>query len=467
MAALVVALNACAVGPDYHAPISRLNSFKNAPAAHERVAAPSARLDEWWVGFDDPVLTQIIRRALDQNLDLAASFARVAQARAAASAAGAKLAPSADFSAQASAVRQSLATPAGAIGQGFGYSRDERVYEVGATASWEIDLFGGLRRGAQAARAEAQAAEAERLGTRISVCAESADAYFRIRGDQARITVAEQQIQVESRLVDLVRQRRARGVSSEREVAQAEALLEQAQTVLPLLNIDLGAQLNRLDVLLGVQPGTYAKELEAGREIPAIPGIPDNDQPLDVLRRRPDIIAAERRVAAASARIGVALSDYYPKLSLSGVLGFETVNSSPLFSANAFQPIGTGAVRWRLFDFGRVSAEVAAARGADAEALARYQLSVLRAAEDVENALLGLVQTERRTRELKNEVASLTRARDLSQQSYVSGVIPLTDVLDANRLLLTARDDLQQSRADDARAAVRVFRALGGGWSGH
>jgi len=316
------------------------------------------------------------------------------------------------------------------------------------------------------ARAEAQAAEAERLGTRISVCAESADAYFRIRGDQARITVAGEQIQVESRLVDLVRQRRARGVSSEREVAQAEALLKQAQTVLPLLNIDLGAQLNRLDVLMGVQPGTYAKELETSREIPTIPGIPDNDQPLDVLRRRPDIIAAERRVAAANARIGVALSDYYPKISLSGVLGFESLSSSHLFSAEAFQPIGTGAVRWRIFDFGRVSAEVAAARGADAEALARYQLSVLRAAEDVENAFLGLVQTERRTRELKDEVASLIRARDLSQQSYVSGVIPLTDVLDANRLLLTARDDLEQSRADDARAAVRVFRALGGGWSG-
>jgi len=236
--------------------------------------------------------------------------------------------------------------------------------------------------------------------------------------------------------------------------------------VLPLLNIDLGAQLNRLDVLMGVQPGTYARELKTSREIPTIPGIPDNDQPLDVLRRRPDIIAAERRVAAANARIGVALSDYYPKISLSGVLGFESLSSSHLFSAEAFQPIATGAVRWRLFDFGRVSAEVAVARGADAEALARYQLSVLRAAEDVENAFLGLVQTERRTRELKDEVASLIRARDLSQQSYVSGVIPLTDVLDANRLLLTARDDLEQSRADDARAAVRVFRALGGGWSG-
>jgi NodT family efflux transporter outer membrane factor (OMF) lipoprotein len=337
---------------------------------------------------------------------------------------------------------------------------------VGATASWEIDLFGGLRRGAQAARAEAQIAEAERLGARISVSAESADAYFRIRGDQSRISVAQQQIEVDAHLLKLVKARRAQGVSSDREQAQAEALLEQAQAVLPLLRIDLEAQLNRLDVLMGAQPGTYAHELEGTSEIAPVPAIPANDRPVEVLRRRPDVIAAERRVAAASARIGVALSDYYPKISLSGVLGYESVTGNNLFTSEAFQPLGSGAVRWRLFDFGRIRAEVAAARGADAEALALYQQSVLRAAEDVEDAFVGLVQTEARTRDLEGEVASLARAQELSQQSYASGVIPLTDVLDADRLLLTARDDLAQSRADDARAAVRVFRALGGGWSG-
>jgi outer membrane protein TolC len=187
---------------------------------------------------------------------------------------------------------------------------------------------------------------------------------------------------------------------------------------------------------------------------------------LDVLRRRPDVIAAERQVAAANARIGVAISDYYPKISLSGMLGFESLTGgSELFSSRAFQPAATAGLRWRLFDFGKVSAEVAAARGADAEALARYRQSVLRAAEDVENAFVALVQTEQRTRELQKEIASLTRARDLSQQSYAAGVIPLTDVLDADRQLLAARDDLSQTQADAARAAVRAFRALGGGWS--
>jgi outer membrane protein TolC len=184
-----------------------------------------------------------------------------------------------------------------------------------------------------------------------------------------------------------------------------------------------------------------------------------------LLRRRQDIIAAEREVAAASARIGVAIADYYPKISLSGLLGFESGTGQNLFKTESFQPIATGALRWRLFDFGKVDAEVASARGADAEALARYRLAVLRAAEDVENAFIGLVQTEIRTQELSNEVSSLTRARDLSQQSYVAGVIPLTDALDADRQLLLAQDDLAQNQADAARAAVHAYRALGGGWS--
>jgi NodT family efflux transporter outer membrane factor (OMF) lipoprotein len=462
---LVAALTACAVGPNYPPSRPTLANFHNAPVG-STTAGESTRLDKWWLAFNDPSLTRIVQRALDQNLDLAASLARVTQARAAASAAGANFLPTAELNAQAAAMRQSLDSPIGEIAKSFlGYSRDQRLYDVGAQASWEIDLFGGLRRTAQAARAEAQAAEAERLGTRISVSAESADAYLQVRGDQARLTVAEKQVDVDSRLLDLVRVRRARGIASDREVAQAEALLQQARTTIPMLRVDLEAQLNRLDVLMGAQPGTYAKELATAADVPAIPAIPSDDRPLEVLRRRPDVIAAERQVAAANARIGVAISDYYPKISLSGVLGFESLAGSNLFSARAFQPVGTGALRWRLFDFGQVSAEVAAARGANAEALARYRQSVLRAAEDVEDAFVTLVQTELRTRELQDEVASLTRARDLSQQSYVAGIIPLTDVLDSDRQLLVARDDLAHTQADTARAAVRTFRALGGGWS--
>ncbi|HEX4172898.1 MAG TPA: efflux transporter outer membrane subunit [Acetobacteraceae bacterium] len=469
MAGIVLGLGlaGCTVGPDYHAPAVSLTRFQNAAAVDERIAPPAPRLDIWWTGFHDPALTRIIRRALAQNLDLAAAMARVQQARAAAASAGAQLLPTVDANADATALHQSVLSPFGAVGSAAvpGYNRDQREYDVGAAASWEIDLFGGLRRGAQAAKAEAQAAEADRLGTRISVAADAADAYFQVRGDQTRLAVAQQQIVVDQHLLDLVRQRQAAGAGNDREVAQATALLQQAQTTIPPLRIDLAVQLNRVDVLMGVQPGTYAQELAVPAAIPAIPAIPGGDQPLDVLRRRPDIIAAEREVAAANARIGVAIADYYPKLSLSGLVGFDSMGANTLFTARGFQAAGTGALRWRLFDFGKVDAEVASARGADAEKLARYRQSVLHAAEDIENAFVALTQTETRTQQLQEEVVSLTKARDLSQQSYEAGTTALTDVLDSDRQLLVTQDGLAQNRTDAARAAVRSFRALGGGWT--
>jgi outer membrane protein TolC len=247
-------------------------------------------------------------------------------------------------------------------------------------------------------------------------------------------------------------------------VAQAEALASQARASLQPLRIDLEAQMNRLDVLLGVQPGSSATDLQSSRYIPSVPGMSVDDRPLEVLRRRPDVIAAERRLAASNARIGQALADYYPKISLAGVLGYESSVPSDLFKAATFQPQGIAGLRWRVFDFGKVSAEVAQARGAEAEALARYQQAVLRAAEEVENAFTSLVQLEAHQEELLAEVAALTRARDASQEAYQGGVIALTDVLDADRQLLSAQDELAQTRADSARAAVGTFRALGGGW---
>jgi NodT family efflux transporter outer membrane factor (OMF) lipoprotein len=457
----------CEVGPDYVAPTTDLAPFHNRRAVSARKAvSPAPQLDSWWTGFHDPMLVTVVQRALDQNLDLAAAIARVRQARAAASAAGAQLLPTVDLNASATAQRQSLEGPFGSLAKNFpGYNRDQREYTVGPAASWEIDLFGGLRRGAHAASEEAQAAEADQAGTRITVVADAADAYLQIRGYQARIAVAQDQIDTDAHLLSLVEARHRAGQADGREIAQAEALLKQARASLPALRIGLEAQLNRLDVLMGVQPGTYAQELGKPGDIPAIPAIGADDKPLNVLRRRPDIIAAERRLAASNENIGAALSDYYPKISLSAALGFDSISANHLFSSKAFQPIGTGAVSWRLFDFGKVDAEVARARGAHAEAFAQYRQAALKASEDVENALISLSQTEAHVEELQGEVVSLTRARDLSQKAYQAGAITLTDVLDADRQLLIARDDFDANRADAARAAVSTFRALGGGWS--
>jgi NodT family efflux transporter outer membrane factor (OMF) lipoprotein len=459
-------LMGCAVGPNYRKPATTLEGFHSAAAIEARSTRTSApALDRWWLGFDDPELTRIVERALHQNLDLAAAIARVEQARAAAREAGAQLLPTADLTAQAARIHESLESPIGAVARHLpGYQRDQSEYDVGAGASWEIDLFGGLRRGAQATTAEAQAAEAEQVGTHIMVAADAADAYFQVRGDQARIAVARAQVTTDERLVELVERRFRSGVATDRELARAQALLSQARASLQPLAINLEAQLNLLDVLMGAQPGTYAAELKSPQEIPPPPGIPSDDAPTTVLRRRPDVIAAERRLAASNARIGEAISEYYPKISIAGLLGFESLSAGHLFRAATFQPEALAGLRWRLFDFGKVDAQVAQAKGANAEALADYRQSILHAVEDVENAFTSLVQLQAHTQELEREVAALERARDSSQKAYAAGVIPLTDVLDADQQLLVAQDQLALTRANTDQAAVQSFRAIGGGW---
>jgi NodT family efflux transporter outer membrane factor (OMF) lipoprotein len=464
--ALGASLSGCAVGPKYHRPTVDLQAFHNAPSIETRAASlPAPSLDQWWTGFHDPELTRIVKRALDQNLDLAAAMTRVQQARAAAQGAGAQRMPSGNLYASATSLSQSTESMTGRAASHLpGYDRHQNYYDLGFMASWETDLFGGLKKGAQAAAAEAQAAEASRTGTRITVAAEAADAYMQVRGAQARLIFAKEQIATDEHLVELVQQRKDAGVASDRELAQAQALLSQAKATIPLLTVSLEAQLNRLDVLMGAQPGTYAAELSSVAEIPDVPEISGYGTPTDLLRRRPDIIAAERIVAASNARIGQALSEYYPKLSLSGIVGSQALAPAHLFEQQGFQPISVVGLRWRLFDFGAVAAEVKRAKGANAEALLQYRSSVLHAAEDVEDAFSLLVQSENRRNEIVHEIAELQRVRDLSQESYAAGVIGLTDVLDADRQLLAAKDDLAVARESAARAAVGSYRALGGGW---
>src|SRR5947209_4930410 len=273
--ALVASMTGCAVGPKYHRPTVNLQPFHNAPSIEIRTAALSASpLDQWWTSFHDPELTRIVKLALDQNLDLAAAMARVQQARAAAQGAGAQRMPSGNLYASTTTLSQSTESMTGRLGSHLpGYDRHQNYYDLGFIASWETDLFGGLKKGAQAATAEAQTAEALQTGTRITVAAEAADAYMQIRGAQARLIFAKDQIVTDEHLVELVQQRRDAGVASDRELAQAQALLSQAKATIPLLTVSFEAQLNRLDVLMGTQPGTYAAELSSVADIPDVPQI--------------------------------------------------------------------------------------------------------------------------------------------------------------------------------------------------
>lgn len=466
LALLSLALSACAVGPNYVRPVPPESAtFRAAALAADR-NAPPAPLDRWWVGFNDPELTALVSRALAQNLDLAQAQARVTQARAQARAAGAALLPAAQLNAQAAYSHQSLESPLGRVESAFpGFDRNASLYDLSAGASWEPDLFGGLRRGAQAARAEFQASEAARAGAALSVAAETADDYVLVRTLQARLAVLEDQSRTQHQLLDLTQLQFSRGIAARLDVDRARGALSQVDAAIPVLKAGLEAELNALEVLEGMEPGSLHEELGAARAIPAAPAINASGGPAALVRRRPDIIAAERRLAASDARIGVALSDYYPKITLSGVLGFEAGSVSHLIGSAGFQPQGLVGLRWRLFDFGRVDAEVAASRGARAEALAAYRLSVLKATADVENALTALLQREQQAQTLDDGEAALARARVAAVAAYKAGRVSLIEVLDADAQLLSIRDARVQAQSEATRAAIGGFKALGGGWT--
>lgn len=464
---LALGLAGCAVTPAYEKPAAPMpGSYHNAYALADRAAGlPVAELDQWWLGFQDPALTRIVQRALEQNLSLAAALARVDQARAAAKVASTRELPSGTMTADATRQRQSLASPAGRLASAApGYERNQSLFNLGGGASWEVDLAGGLKAGAQQADAEAEAAEADRMGVRVSIAAEAADAYFRVRGAQRRIALAEEEIRTNTRLLEIVQARKADGLASVREVAQAQALLFQTGATLPPLRIEQETQLNRLDVLMGAHPGTYAAELAAPGVDRALPAISLAQGPADLLRRRPDVIAAERRLASAHASIGIAHAEYYPHLTLSALLGLSSLGGGSLLTASAFQPQAGAGLRWRLFDFGRVDAEVAQAKGSEAERLALYRLSMLRATEDVENAIVTLTQLEQQHDQLDKEVAARVQARDAAQEAYKGGAISLFETLEEERQLLASRDQLARVHADNGRAVVATFRVLGGGW---
>ncbi len=469
--AVCLLLSACMAGPDYRRPDLPLNDRYQALADAIPVTAagaqPESNLDQWWQGFDDPALTRIIERALADNLDLAAAQARVAQARAAARGAGADLLPQGSVDGSVARQRQAEVGAIGTIGSHLpGYSRNQTLRQLGAGASWELDLAGGRKRRAEALRAEAEAADAHRLGTRISIVAEAADAYFQARSAHAQWALLAAQITTDDEFVGVIDERVHEGVAIDSERDDAQARQAQDRALLPALRTRLQAEGNRLDVLMGAAPGTDAARLnDAITYAWKIPGIPASMRPAQLIRRRPDIIAAERGLAAATAGIGVARSQYYPDVSLSALLGFERLNGGDLFSGAAFQPAVLAGVHWRLFDFGRVDAEVAQARGAQAEALAQYRQAVLRAAEDAEGALLTLAEADAETRAWQAVVDANARAGESVQRSQEAGTASRIDILKRQQALLEVRRGWVLANSARARATVDVFRALGGGWA--
>lgn len=460
-------LTGCAVGPEYRQPEIALSPvFIGQDAVDRRQVLHQADLTNWWAAFNDPLLERFVALAQEQNLDIAQAAARVAQSRAGLGAANAALLPSGQIAGEAARAYRSVETPLGQIlNSAPGFDRYGSAYETNVAASWELDVFGGLRRGREAAWAEYQASEAGAVATRLAVTAQTADIYITIRGLQARLDVARRQVRTQQDLLATIKLLHGKGLAAELQVRQAEGALAQVQASVPVLEAGLDAAMNALDLMLGSPPGTHRAELAETRDIPAAPQIVATGTPADLLRRRPDLIAAERRLAASSARIGGAIAEYYPKLSLSGLIGSATaVASGNLFTSGAGQAAGVLGLRWRLFDFGRIDAQIDLAKGQEAELLSAYRLAALRATEDVENALSSLVRREEQAAVLTRGVDAFGRARDASFAAYQKGVVSLIEVLQADENLLRASDARVQAQTESVRAAVAAFKALGGGW---
>lgn len=459
-----VSLSACASQPSL-SPVSGLPpTFASSTLETEGLAA--TRLEaQWWRAFGDPVLDQVIEVALLDNLDIEAAAARLQQAAGASRMATSNRLPSATFSANGTTQRQSLDDPSAQIASFLpGYDRNADQYGLGAAASWEIDLFGRLAAARRAAGSERRAAAIDVDGARLSVAAEIAAAYITARELQTRVGIAQMRVRTTDDILDLVTLRYDEGAASRFEMDQARADAAASRAALPQVEAGRDEAFNRIDLLSGRTPGHAAKIL-GENEIPTALAIRTDDGPASLLVRRPDIAAAENRLAAADARITEAVTAYYPRLTIQGLVGFLSSGLSGLLSDDTLQAAGSAGLSGRLFDFGAARGGVEVARGRTREAAAAYRQTILQAASEADDGFSRLSRSNRHASELADSQASLTRASRTARTAYDVGGISLKDALDVQRRLLEVEDSAATARADAARASVTLFRVLGGGWS--
>jgi multidrug efflux system outer membrane protein len=450
---LVLALAACAVGPDYKTP-------DTAPANLQ--AAAQAQYDRnrtetlWWQQFDDPTLNKLVAESLQGNRELRIAFARLKAARAIRD----------DISNDAMPVVTSRASSEIGRAQVPGQA-DHRVnqerYDLGLDMAWEIDLFGRIQRELEASDADSQVAEANLYQLQVTMIAELVDAYGQLRGAQLREDIARANLknQQESRGVTV--QLRDAGVGNELDVVRSDARLAAVEASLPQLQAEQAHQRNRIATLLGERPDALSVDLSPSK-LPAISKTLPIGDPTKLLKNRPDVVSAERQLAAQTARIGVATADLFPRVSLSGFLGFTAARGSQL-GAGAAQAWGLGpSITWAAFDLGSVRARIRGAN-ADAEgALANYEQQVLLALEETENAFSDYDKRQLRLIALVRQSESSRAAANLASVQYREGTADFLVLLDAERERLAAEDSQAQAEIELYRGLVAIYKALGGGW---
>ncbi|USI74182.1 efflux transporter outer membrane subunit [Sphingomonas morindae] len=477
--ALALLASACTVGPRYRPPAPGSLGVPDAfAAASPAFAAPAdaAELARWWTGLGDPVLDALIGEALARGPDIVAAGARLREARGSLRTARATLFPS--LSGSASAGHTTLlgkggdvliAPPGSGLGAGgtggaatFSTGGSSTNISAGLDASYEVDLFGGVRRGVEAARGDEAAALEALRDTQRTIAAEVALDYITARAAQERLAIARANLASEDETVAIVGWRVQAGLVSALDLARARAQREQTAATIPSLETSLVEAGSALAILCGLTPETVRARLAAAAPIPPADRMLGADVPLAMLERRPDVRAAERQLAAASARIGVARAALYPALRLSGTLvgnggsiGDLTRFATGTLLANLTAPI---------FDGGAIRGRIETARGAADEALATYRKTVLTALGDVENAMTALANSHERAVSLSLAADQSQQALLLAQSQYRAGLVDFQTLLDSQRTLLGTQDAAASTRADRATALVQLYKALGGGW---
>lgn len=449
-------LAGCAVGPDYSRPaVAPAAAWRNAPAK-PLPAAP------WWTAFGDPALAAFEVEAMTANLEIAQALARVEQANAAARGAAAALAPTASLDSSLDRTRQSLNSREGSLASALpGFTRTTSAARVAVSTVWDLDFAGGVRRQREAARAQLAASRTAETAVRLAVSAEVADAYVTIAGGQAQRQAVACHVALLEEQLGLLTLRLQAGEASRHEVDTATAGLRRAAAVLPLLDAALDAQRSRLAVLLGRDPSALPLP-DARPDALPLATEPGAGLPADLLRRRPDVLAAEMRLVAANAGIGAALAEYYPQLSLGLFAGQDASPPADLMSPDSGFLQGGVGLRWRLFDFGRIDAQVRVARGLEKEALAAYRATVLKAAADVEAAFAQWRGLRDRLGELEAEHAARLGIQRTATQAFAVGTLSRSERLDAERGLAGSEAELAIARQEVARALINCARALGG-----
>jgi len=477
---LAASLIGCAAGPDFKAPNPDLPAAWSAsasPATHDQpsqvASAPGESASAWWSSFNDPELTSLIGRAASANLDAKEAVLRISEARAQRDVSAAAFWPSLSANASAQVDRLSESTPTGAlfskVGQfpglgGVSIPNPYDQYQLGFDASWEIDLFGRVRRSVEAARADTEASVEDGRAVLIAMMGDIGRAYIDLRGAQAKRGIIEETIATQRDLEDLAGQRRRAGLSGDIDVVRAAAETSSAEAQLPALDRQITQDINQLSKLLAREPGALRAELDAVQPVPAVPPRVPIGLPADLARRRPDIREAEARLHAATARVGVAVADLYPRVTLGAQGGLQSETLAALTRwASRFVTAGP-TVDLPIFDAGRRRATVRLEGVRAQEAALDYRRTVLSALHEVDDALAAYGADQTRRAALSETVARDRDAVELGRQRYASGVASFIDVLDAERTLQQNELSLADASAAVSTNLVVLYKALGGGW---